>query len=110
VDDAGARRPDVVTLPRMSIEMRAAEVYRLADTLRGAAAEAEDIGAHLRGSRGVDGLLEAAVEAFLESHRAAGAVFAGELAWLGGTVVDVADSWLHLDGTLLGPPGGVTAE
>jgi hypothetical protein len=94
----------------MSIEMHAAEVYRLADTLRGAAGVAEDIAVHLRGSRQVDGGLQAAVDAFLESHRAAGQAFAGELDWLAGTVTDVAHSWLRLDDTLLGRPGGVTAE
>jgi hypothetical protein len=110
VDDAGTGRPDVATLPRMSIEMRAGEVYRLADTLRGAAGVAEDIGAHLGGTRRVGASLDTAVDAFLESHRAAGEAFAGELAWLGDTVSDVAHSWLHLDGTLLGRPGGVPAE
>jgi hypothetical protein len=50
------------------------------------------------------------VDTFLDSHRAAGQAFAGELAWLGGTVTDVADSWLRLDGTLLGRPGGAVAE
>jgi hypothetical protein len=94
----------------MSIEMRAAEVYRLADTLRGAAGVAEDIAVHLHGARSVDGGLRTAVETFLESHRAAGRAFSAELAWLGATVVDVADSWLRLDRALLGPPGGGIAE
>ena len=94
----------------MSIEMHAAEVYRLADTLRGAAGVAEEIAVRLRGTRRVDGRLGAAVDTFLDSHRAAGQAFAGELAWLGGTVTDVADSWLRLDGTLLGRPGGAVAE
>ena len=94
----------------MSIEMRASEVYRLAETLRGAAGVAEDIAVHLRGTRRVDGGLQAAVDAFLESHRAAGQVFAGELAWLAGAVTDAADSWLRLDAAILGPPGGGIAE
>jgi hypothetical protein len=94
----------------MSIEMHAAEVYRLADTLRGAAGVAEEIGVRLGGSFGVGGGLQTAVDAFLDSHRAAGQAFAGELDWLAGTVTDVAHSWLHLDGTLLGRPGGPTAE
>ena len=106
MDDAGAGRSPFATLRRMSIEMQAAEVYRLADTLRGAARVAEDIAVHLRGTRPVDGGLQAAVETFLESHRAAGQVFAGELAWLGDTVEGVADSWLRLDRALLGRPGG----
>jgi hypothetical protein len=94
----------------MSIEMPAAEVYRLADTLRAASGVAEDIGAYLRDSRSVGGGLQAAVDIFLESHRAAGRAFAGELAWLASTVSDVADSWLRLDRTLLGRPGGSIAE
>lgn len=94
----------------MSIEMRAAEVYRLADTLRGAADEADLLGRRLRETPQVDGGLQTAVAHFLESHRAAGRAFAGELAWLAGTVTDVANSWLHLDRTLVGRPHGVPAE
>ena len=85
----------------MSIEMPAAEVYRLANVLRGAAGDAEEIGAQLRDSPPVGPALRAAVEHFLDSHRAAGVAFAGELAWLGDTVAAVADSWLHLDGAVL---------
>jgi hypothetical protein len=110
VDDAGEGWPPFATLPRMSIEMHAAEVYRFANTLRGAADDVEDIGAGLREPSRVDGPLAAAVGAFLASHRAAGQAFAGELDWLAGTVTDVAHSWLRLDDTLLGRPGGVTAE
>jgi hypothetical protein len=49
------------------------------------------------------------VDAFVDSHRAAGRAIAGELTWLGDTVAGVADSWLRLDGSLLGRHGGVTA-
>jgi hypothetical protein len=94
----------------MSLEMHAAEVYRLADTLRAAAAVAEEIGMRLRGPRPVGGGLQTAVDAFLDSQRAAGQAFAGELDWLAGTVTDVAHSWLRLDGTVLSAPGGPTAE
>jgi len=110
VDDAGEGRSAFATLPRMSIEIHAGEVYRLADTLRGAAGVAEDVAAHLCGNRQVDGGLQAAVDTFLESHRAAGQAFAAELTWLADTVSDVADSWLRLDRALLGRPGGVIAE
>ena len=110
MDDARQGWRPFATLPRMSIEMHAAEVYRLADTLRGAAGVAEDIAVHLQGTRRVGPGLQGAVAAFLESHRAAGQAFVGELDWLAGTVTDVADSWLRLDRALLGPPGGVTAE
>ena len=91
----------------MSIEVKAAEVYRLADALRGAAGAAEDIALHLRGSRPVGPGLHGVVDAFLDSHRAAGRAVAGELGWLAGTVTDVAHSWLRLDGALVprGPSG-----
>ena len=109
MDDAGAGTGHTATLPRMSIEMPAAEVYRLANALRGAAGDAEDIGARLRGAGDVGGV-QAAVETFLDSHRAAGRALVGELAWLGDTVAAVADSWLHLDGTLLPWHGRARAE
>jgi hypothetical protein len=85
----------------VSIEMSAAEVYGLANDLRGAAGAAEDIGARLRDPGDVGQSVQGAVETFLESHRAAGRAFVGELTWLGDTVAAVADSWLHLDGALL---------
>jgi hypothetical protein len=110
VDDASGGAPSFVTLRRMSIEIHAAEVRRLADILRAAGNVAEDVGAYLRGSRSVGGGLQAAVDTFLESHRAAGQAFAAELDWLASTVSDVADSWLRLDRTLLGRPGGSIAE
>jgi hypothetical protein len=94
----------------MSIEMPAAEVYGLANTLRLAVGDAEEIGVRLRQTRQVGGALQAAVETFLESHRAAGRALAGELAWLGDTVAAVADSWLHLDGALLAGHGQMRAE
>jgi len=109
VDDGGAEPGRSATLRRMSIEMRAGEVYRLADTLRAAARVAEEIPVHLHGADGVGPGLQAAVNAFLESHRAAGRAFAGELDWLAGTVTDVAHSWLRLDGALV-PHGPLGAE
>jgi hypothetical protein len=94
----------------MSIEMPAAELYGLANTLRGAVGDAEDIGGRLRDTPQVGTGLQAAVETFLESHRTAGRALAGELAWLGDTVAAVADSWRHLDGSLLAPHGRGRAE
>jgi hypothetical protein len=110
VDDARAGRSVPVTLPGMSIEMPAAEVYGLAHTLRGTAADAEEIGHRLGGRPRVGGPLQAPVEAFLESHRAAGAALAGELDWLGATVAAIADSWVRLDGTVMPSLGRVPAE
>jgi hypothetical protein len=110
VDDADAGTARTATLRRMSIVMPAAEVYGLANALRGAAGAAEDIGARLRDTGDVGGGVQAAVETFLESHRAAGRALVGELAWLGDTVAAVADSWLQLDGTLMPSHGRARAE
>ena len=85
---------------RMSIEMPAAEVYALADTLRDRAEVADEAAARLRSSGDVGGDLESAVEAFLSASCTAALALAGELRWLGGTVSGVADSWLALDGSL----------
>lgn len=94
----------------MSIEMRAADVYALAHTLRGAAHDADDVQARLTAAPDVgSAVLRQAVDAFVDSHRAAGRAIAGELTWLGDTVAGVADSWLRLDGSLLSRHGGVTA-
>jgi hypothetical protein len=94
----------------MSIEMPAAEVYGLAETLRGSALDAEEIGNRLIGTPRVAGALQAPVESFLDSHRAAGRALAGELEWLGSTVAAVADSWLRLDGSIVPSDGGASAE
>jgi len=90
----------------MSIEMRAREVYALANTLRVSAGAAEEIAARLHDPGNVGPALGVAVEAFLDSHRTAGRALAGELQWLGGTVAAVADSWLAFDGAVLGSPDG----
>jgi hypothetical protein len=94
----------------MSIEMPAAEVHALAGTLRGAAADAEEIAPRLDRVGNVGEALQPGVEAFLDSHRTAGRALAGELAWLGATVAAVADSWLALDRALLASRGRAGAE
>jgi hypothetical protein len=94
----------------MSIEMPAAEVRAMAGTLRGAAADAEEIGARLDRAGDVGDALQPAVEAFLDSHRTAGRALAGELAWLVATVAAVADSWLALDRGLLASRGRAAVE
>jgi hypothetical protein len=106
VDDGGAGLPSFATLPRMSIEMHAGEVYGLANTLRSAARDAEEIAGSLDNDPQVGSpTLQGAVDTFLASHRTAGRAIAGELDWLGGTVEAVAESWLRLDGSLLAPHG-----
>jgi hypothetical protein len=89
----------------MSIEMPAAEVYALAQTLIGQAETADEARARLAGADGVGGGLEAAVEEFLDCHRTGAGALAGELRLLGATVAGVADSWLGLDEVLLAARG-----
>jgi len=110
VDGAGAGAPSLGTLRGMSIEMNAAELHGLANTLRAAAGVAADIPGHLSRPGAVGRGLQAAVDAFLETHSAAGRAFAGELDWLACAVTDVAESWVRMDAALLGRPGGTTAE
>jgi hypothetical protein len=99
VDD-GRRGSGRRKTARMSIELPAAEVYRLSDTLRGLADVAGEAAARLGGPGDVGGDLQPAVEAFLAASRTAALALDGELRWLGGTVAGVADSWLALDGSL----------
>ena len=94
----------------MSIEITPAEVHTLAGTLRGAAADAEEIASRLDRPGDVGDVLLPAVEAFLDSHRVAGRALAGELGWLAGTVADVADSWLAVDRQLLASRGRAAVE
>jgi hypothetical protein len=92
----------------MSIQMPAAEVYALANTLRATVGTAEEVAARLDHPGDV-GALQTAAEAFLESHRTTGRALAGELQWLGDTVAAVADSWLGFDGTILASYGRARA-
>ena len=89
----------------MSIELPSAEVHALAGRLVQSAEEADHARARLAAPAEVGGPLQAAVEAFLDCHRAAAAAMAGELRWLGSAIATVADSWLALDGSLLAGPG-----
>ena len=94
----------------MSIQMSAAELHAMAATLRGSAADAEQIGSRLDGAGDVGTTLQPAVEAFLDAHRTAGHALAGELEWLGATVATAADSWLALDRGLLASRGRAVPE
>jgi hypothetical protein len=93
------------TLPAMTIEVPAAEVYALGDALRSQAGLAAEAAVRFGGSAPVGAPLQPAVDGFLECHRTAARALAGELDWLGRTVAAVADSWLDLDGSLLAPRG-----
>jgi hypothetical protein len=89
----------------MSIEMPAAEVYALANSLTGQAETADEAGSRLIGTDWLGPELETAVEEFLDCHRVAAGALAGELRLLGATVARVADSWLGLDEVLLAARG-----
>jgi hypothetical protein len=88
----------------MSIEVPPDELYALADRLRAQGAEAAEVTDRLRGVPGVGGPLGPGADAFLLAHRVAADALAGELRWLGSAVTAVADSWLGLDGSVLGAP------
>ena len=92
----------------MSIEVRAAELHRLAATLRANTDEADELALRLARPPSVGSPLQASVDALLDAHRAAAQALAGELSWLAATISGVADSWLRLDGSLLGPRGQAT--
>ncbi len=105
MDNHRAVAPAIGKMRLMSIEVPPEEVHRLAATLRGAADGADELGARLASSPSVGRLLQSPVESLLDCHRAAARALAGELSWLGTTVASVADSWLHLDESLLAPLG-----
>ncbi|MFQ1001816.1 hypothetical protein [Modestobacter sp. SSW1-42] len=93
----------------MAIEVLPVELYALAGVLDGASVRAVQVGAAVE-PQPVGGPLGGAVLGFTETVRTAGGCLAGELSWLGGAVAAAADSWLHLDGSLLPARGsGVPA-
>ena len=105
MDDGPGLSPRDGTLPAMTIEVPAAEVYALGDALCSQAQLAAEVAARLAGPAPVGGPLQPALDGFLECQRTGAAALAGELDWLGHTVAAVADSWLRLDGSLLAVPG-----
>jgi hypothetical protein len=108
----GARRP--ARLPRVTsdgtLRVPPEEVYALAAGLGEQAYPADDVAARLAGAPAVGGPLQAALEDLFTCHRTAARAVAGELRWLGTTISAVVDSWLDLDGSLLGPRGQVRPE
>ena len=93
----------------MSIEVVPVQLYALAAVLDGAAARAGQAGTAVEPPP-VGGPLGAAVAGFAETVQTAGRCLAGELSWLGGAVAAAADSWLHLDGSLLPARGAGVPE
>jgi hypothetical protein len=84
----------------MAIEVVPAQLYALADVLEAGAVQLTRVAA-ASGGEPVGGPLDAALSGFCETVRTAAHCLAGELGWLGGAVSAAADSWLHLDGSLL---------
>jgi len=80
-------------------------VRALGRSLEDAAGTADDVRARLVDGGDVDGPLRTAVEVFLDHHRTVAAALAGELRWLGPTVVGIADAWVEFDAALLPAPG-----
>jgi hypothetical protein len=84
----------------MVIEVLPEQLHALAGVLDAASARAAQAGRAVDPAP-VGGPLGTAVLGFTETVRTAGSCLAGELSWLGGAVAAAADSWLHLDGSLL---------
>jgi hypothetical protein len=105
VDDAGAVESSGGTLPRMTIELPAAEVRALAATLHDQGATAQDAGLRLSTADGLRGPLAAPLSSFVEAHRVGCSAVAFELGHLGGVLHGVVDSWLGLDEVLLAARG-----
>jgi ABC-type transporter Mla subunit MlaD len=93
-----------------TIEVRADQIYRLADTLQNLAAETQQVSHDLDGTPSVDGGLQSAIEGFLTDHRTAAHALTGELRWLADTFGAVAGSWVQLDRYLLSGHDGASAE
>ena len=84
-----------------TIEVRADQLFELADTLQSLAAETQQVSSDLAGTPSVDGGLQATIEGFLTDHRTAAHALTGELQWLATTIGTVARSWVQLDRYLL---------
>ena len=93
----------------MSIEVLPEQLLALAGVLDGVSVRAAQAGAAVDPPP-VGGPLGAAVAGFAETVHTAGRCLAGELSWLGGAVAAAADSWLHLDGSLMPVRGAGVPE
>jgi hypothetical protein len=93
----------------MSIEVIPVQLLALAGVLDGASVRAAQAGDAVDPPP-VGGPLGTAVSGFAETVHTAGRCLAGELSWLGGAVAAAADSWLHLDGSLLPARGAGVPE
>ena len=93
----------------MAIEVLPVQLHALAGVLDGASVRAAQAGAAVDPAP-VGGPLGPAVLGFTETVHTAGSCLAGELSWLSGAVAAAADSWLHLDGSLLPARGAGVPE
>ena len=87
--------------------MPAEQVRALGRSLTGLAGNVDEVRARLVDDGDVEGPLRTPVELFLDRHRLLATALAGELRWLGSTVVGIADSWVQLDAGLLFPASHV---
>lgn len=94
----------------MTIEVPAVELYAVAATLRAGSERAVDARVWLDAPVDVGGDVQAGVASFAETARIAVVAVGGELDWLGRVLVQTADSWLGLDGSLLPVRGEVLAR
>ena len=85
-------------------------VRALGRSLEDAAGTADDVRARLVDEGDVDGPLRRPVGLFLDRHRTLATALAGELRWLGTTVVGIADAWVRLDAALLLPAPGAEPD
>ncbi|SDF91169.1 hypothetical protein SAMN05660662_3801 [Blastococcus aurantiacus] len=83
--------------------MPAEQVRALGRSLTGRAGTVDDVRGRLVDDGDVDGPLRTPVELLLDRHRLLATALAGELRWLGSTVVGIADAWVRLDAGLLLP-------
>ena len=100
--DRASARP-----PRDGAKLHGRQILRLVDdhVAEGARRLAQER-ACLVDEGDVDGPLRTPVELFLDRHRTLAGALAGELRWLGPTVVGIANAWVQLDAALLLPAPG----
>ena len=81
--------------------MPAEQVRALGRSRTGLAGNVDEVRARLVDDGDVHGPLRTPVELFLDRHRLLATALAGELRWLGTTVVGGADAWAQLDAGLV---------
>jgi hypothetical protein len=108
VDDGRRAARTGHTAP-VSIQLPAEQVRALGASWTARAGTADEVRDRLVDEGDVTGPLRTPVELFLDCHRTLADALAGELRWLGSTVVGIADAWVQFDAGLVpsvdGGPG-----